>query len=192
MLLPVLSSFIECADRLPEWMRRHNMPWDLTGRLDELLGPVADIEPSAIVAPTAVLEGRVRIGARSSIGPGTVLRGGVWIDDDVRIGPNCEVKASVVFCRSAIAHLSYVGNSILGQDVNLEAGVVLANHWNERDGEEISVLYGGQRVATGVHKFGALVGDGARIGANAVTSPGTLLAPGAVVPRLALVDQSEP
>jgi UDP-N-acetylglucosamine diphosphorylase / glucose-1-phosphate thymidylyltransferase / UDP-N-acetylgalactosamine diphosphorylase / glucosamine-1-phosphate N-acetyltransferase / galactosamine-1-phosphate N-acetyltransferase len=66
---------------------------------------------------------------------------------------------------------------------------VLANHFNERDQKAISLLIGGRIVATGVEKFGALVGDGSRIGANAVTTPGTLLPPRSVVGRLALVDQ---
>jgi acetyltransferase-like isoleucine patch superfamily enzyme len=69
---------------------------------------------------------------------------------------------------------------------------VLANHFNERTDKHISVWLDGQEVATGLTKFGALIGDGSRIGANAVTSPGTLLPPGSVVPRLGLVDQSRP
>ena len=67
---------------------------------------------------------------------------------------------------------------------------MLANHFNERADKQISVRIDGQVVATGLTKFGGLIGDGSRIGANAVTSPGTLLPPGSVVPRLGLVDQS--
>jgi acetyltransferase-like isoleucine patch superfamily enzyme len=70
-----------------------------------------------------------------------------------------------------------------------EAGAVLANHFNERRDKQVSVWLDGQVVPTGLTKFGALIGDGCRIGANAVTSPGTLLPPGNVVPRLGLVDQ---
>jgi UDP-N-acetylglucosamine diphosphorylase / glucose-1-phosphate thymidylyltransferase / UDP-N-acetylgalactosamine diphosphorylase / glucosamine-1-phosphate N-acetyltransferase / galactosamine-1-phosphate N-acetyltransferase len=73
--------------------------------------------------------------------------------------------------------------------VNLEAGAVLANHLNERADRQISVSYDGNVIPTGLVKFGALVGDGCKIGANAVTSPGTLLPPGTIVPRLVLVDQ---
>ena len=47
----------------------------------------------------------------------------------------------------------------------------------------------GQRISTGMHKFGSIVGDGCRIGANAVPSPGTLLRPGTIVRRLELVEQ---
>jgi len=67
---------------------------------------------------------------------------------------------------------------------------VLANRFNERADKQIWVRIDGELIPTGVTKFGALIGDGSRIGANAVTSPGTLLPPGSMVPRLGLVDQS--
>ena len=105
------------------------------------------------------------------------------------VGPHSEVKASLIFEGSVAAHRNYVGDSIIGQDVNLEAGAVLANHFNERADKRIFVRVGGQAAATGLTKFGAVLGDRTRIGANAVTTPGTLLPPGSVVPRLGLVDQ---
>ena len=65
---------------------------------------------------------------------------------------------------SLSAHRNYVGDSIVGQDVNLEAGAVLANHFNERADKRIFVRVGGQAAATGLTKFGAVLGDGTRIG----------------------------
>ena len=90
---------------------------------------------------------------------------------------------------STLAHLCFVGDSLIGSDVNLEAGVVVANHWNERAEQAITVRVGGQSIQTSVVKFGALIGDHSRVGANAVLSPGTVLAPRTVVARLGLVDQ---
>jgi len=90
---------------------------------------------------------------------------------------------------SRLAHLCFVGDSLIGSDVNLEAGVVVANHWNERAEQRITVRVGGQSIQTSVVKFGALIGDHSRVGANAVLSPGTVLAPRTVVARLGLVDQ---
>lgn len=55
----------------------------------------------------------------------------------------------------------------------------------------ISFMHEGKRIETGVDKFGALVGDGVKIGANAVVAPGAFIAPGMVVPRLVLLDQRE-
>jgi acetyltransferase-like isoleucine patch superfamily enzyme len=85
--------------------------------------------------------------------------------------------------------LNFVGDSIIGSDVNLEAGAVVANHFNERPKQEIVLHVGGGNIRTGVVKFGALIGDHSRVGANAVLSPGTVLAPKSVVGRLKLVDQ---
>jgi bifunctional N-acetylglucosamine-1-phosphate-uridyltransferase/glucosamine-1-phosphate-acetyltransferase GlmU-like protein len=68
-----------------------------------------------------------------------------------------------------------VGDSILGRDVNLGAGVILSNY--RLDGQVIRVRKAGTLVETGLRKFGAIVGDGAAVGCNAVLNPGSLVAP---------------
>lgn len=118
-----------------------------------------------------------------------MLRAGVWVGEGAHIGGSSEVKQSIIWPRSAVAHLNSVGNSVVGEDVNIEAGVVLAVHFNERADKSIFVLIDDKKKETGVKKFGALVGDGSRIGVNAVTTPGTILKPGSVVRRLGLVEQ---
>jgi bifunctional N-acetylglucosamine-1-phosphate-uridyltransferase/glucosamine-1-phosphate-acetyltransferase GlmU-like protein len=71
--------------------------------------------------------------------------------------------------------MNFVGDSIIGADVNIEAGAIIANYRNELEGRNIRIAYRGQVIDTGVSKFGALVGDGSRIGANAVVAPSALL-----------------
>lgn len=153
-------------------------------------GEVA-VHRGAVVEAGAVIRGPAVVSAGCTVGAHAYLRGGVFLDREVRVGPSCEVKASFVFRESALAHLNYVGNSLVGARVNLEAGAVLANRFNEREDKRIAVVVGGQRVSTGAEKFGALVGDDSRIGANAVTTPGTILPPRSIVGRLELVDQSK-
>jgi len=68
-----------------------------------------------------------------------------------------------------------VGDSILGSSVNLEAGSIVANYRNERALKEIKVRYKGNLINTGINKFGAVIGDNCKIGANAVIAPGALL-----------------
>ena len=53
------------------------------------------------------------------------------MDKSVKIGPSSEVKSSIICFETAIAHLNYIGNSIIGQNVNFEAGSIAANHYNE-------------------------------------------------------------
>ena len=85
---------------------------------------------------------------------------------------------------------NYIGNSLIGHHVNFEAGSVCANHFNERNDKTIFVMHRGERINTGVTKFGALVGDHVKIGANAVLSPGTILEKNRIVGRLELINQT--
>ena len=146
----------------------------------------ATIEPGATIKPPAIISAACFVAATA------YLRGGVFLDRGVTIGSGCELKSTIVFDSSTLAHLNFVGDSIIGSDVNLEAGVVVANHFNERPEQEITLHVGGQSIRTSVMKFGALIGDHSRVGANAVLSPGTVLAPKTVVARLKLVDQGAP
>jgi bifunctional N-acetylglucosamine-1-phosphate-uridyltransferase/glucosamine-1-phosphate-acetyltransferase GlmU-like protein len=90
---------------------------------------------------------------------------------------------------TSVAHFNFIGDSIVGHQVNFEAGSITANHYNERPVKRIFVNYKNNIIDTGIDKFGALVGDGCKIGANAVLSPGTLLLPNSIVKRLALIEQ---
>jgi NDP-sugar pyrophosphorylase family protein len=177
-------------------------PWDISAQATEVVralvatvGPEFTIVEGVAVHRKAVVEDGAVIRGPAVVSDGCVvaahayLRDGVFLDRGVRIGPSCEVKASFIFRGSVLAHLNYVGNSLIGARVNLEAGAVLANHFNEREDKTISVVIGGRVASTGVEKFGAVVGDDSRIGANAVTTPGTILPPGSIVRRLQLVDQ---
>lgn len=147
------------------------------------------IHKSAVVEPTATINAPAIIGPGCFIGSHSLIRGGVILGEGVSIGPSCEVKHSIVGKRTSFAHFNFVGDSIIGSEVNLEAGAVIANHFNERDDKTIYVLANGAKTDIGLTKFGAIIGDKVKIGANAVTSPGTLLPIGSVVGRLELVEQ---
>jgi NDP-sugar pyrophosphorylase family protein len=177
-------------------------PWKITSqavsviiRMQELLGDDYIIENQVarhrecVIEAGVILKPPVIISRGCFIGAHAYLRGGVFLGEKVSIGPGCEVKSSFVFSGSALAHFNFVGDSLVGSGVNMEAGAIVANHFNERTDKRIFVKINGQIIETGVTKFGALIGDGTRIGANAVTTPGTLLPPGSIVGRLELVNQ---
>ncbi|TAE58756.1 MAG: LpxA family transferase [Bacteroidetes bacterium] len=177
-------------------------PWDLVRELPALIeAQIADLDDSyhvhnniaihssARIEQGVTLKGPLIVGKEVFIGSHAYLRGGVFLADHVSVGPGCEVKTSLIFDHSAIAHFNFIGDSLIGSYVNFEAGSVIANHYNEREDKHIFVQWGGKRIATGSHKFGAIVGDHSRIGANAVLSPGTLLPPRSIVKRLELVEQ---
>lgn len=179
------------------------LPWALTARSAELVagaalalgddyavvGDVA-VHRSATVEPGAIIKGPAVIGPRCFIAATAYLRGGCWIDADCILGPGAELKSSWLFAGSKLAHFNFVGDSIIGAGVNIEAGAIIANYRNEQSDPAIIIVVDGRPVATGAAKFGALVGDRCRIGANAVIAPGAILAPRTVVTRLQLVDQS--
>lgn len=200
-----LSLYIQnCYSRLPV-LKDYEFPWEVTSNLveiiEKLLSRLPDSEfevknniavhKSAIVEENVIIKEYSIIGKRSIVKAGAYLRGGVYIGDEVVIGANCEIKQSIIFNESRIAHLNYVGNSVIGEDVNMEAGSILANHFNERENKNIQVVIGGAIVDTNVTKFGSLVGDKSRIGANAVLNPGTVLAGRSIVGRLVHMDQIE-
>lgn len=133
----------------------------------------------------ALIKGPAIIGARCFVAAGSLLRGGSWLDSDCIIGPGAELKSSFLFRGTKLAHFNFVGDSIVGEDVNFEAGSIVANYRNEMADKVIRI----GAINTGVTKFGALIGDHARIGANAVIAPGAIIARNEIVRRLALVDQ---
>jgi bifunctional N-acetylglucosamine-1-phosphate-uridyltransferase/glucosamine-1-phosphate-acetyltransferase GlmU-like protein len=89
----------------------------------------------------------------------------------------------------ATAHFNYIGNSIVGRNVNFEAGSICANHFNERQDKRILIKHNNEMLDCKTEKFGYLVGDNSRIGANAVLSPGTILEKNSIVRRLQLIEQ---
>ena len=149
------------------------------------------IHPTSVVEEGVVLKGHVYIGPNCFVGAHAYLRGGVYLMGNNSIGPGCEIKSSIIFPYTNLAHFNFVGDSIVGSNVNFEAGSVVANHYNERTDKEITVVVDGKEIKTGSNKFGALIGDGCKIGANAVLSPGTVLEKNTIVNRQELVDMTK-
>lgn len=176
-------------------------PWEITTRAHEVVAVILDnldagyrisdnvaVHETASIESGVVLKGPTVIGPSCFIASGAYIRDGCWLGERCTLGPGTELKSSFLFPETKFAHFNFVGNSVLGAGVNLEAGAIIANFRNERDNHAIVIVLDGIRIRTGVDKFGALVGDGVRIGANAVVAPGALLTPRATVPRLGLVD----
>jgi NDP-sugar pyrophosphorylase family protein len=198
-----LKAFVEKFDEIfPD--KEETQPWMLVRQIEELLSAQLKfldhnefvinnnvaIHKTAIVEQGVIIKGMAVISANCFIGAHAYLRGGIFLGEKVSIGPGCEIKSSVIFDSSALAHFNFVGDSILGSHVNMEAGSIIANHHNDRDDKEIFVTINQKKIKTGITKFGALVGDHVKIGANAVLSPGTVLTPESIVKRLELINQN--
>ena len=126
-----------------------------------------------IVEQGAVLNGPAWIGQNCHIRSGCYVRENVIVGDGVVMGNSCEFKNSIIFDEAQVPHFNYVGDSIVGYKAHLGAGVILSNV--KLNHGEIIVTTETDRIATGLTKFGAIVGDRTEIGCNAVINPGSVL-----------------
>lgn len=126
---------------------------------------------SVIKAGTRI-EGNTYIGKSCTIGPNAYLRGNVLIADNCRIA-NSEIKNSVILSNTNIPHFSYVGDSIIGENVNLGAGAKIANL--RFDNCNVKVDLFGDKIDSGRRKLGALIKSGTKIGINACVNCGVII-----------------
>lgn len=145
---------------------------------DESNGPVM-IEAGAVIEPSSHFIGPCFVGKNAIVRHGAYIRENSWICSTAVVGHCSEIKHSVLLPGAKAPHFNYVGDSILGGGVNLGAGVKLSNLRN--DGGEVYLRIGDSRHASGLRKFGAILGEGCQLGCNAVTNPGTVLGNGSIV-----------
>jgi NDP-sugar pyrophosphorylase family protein len=143
------------------------------------IGEKVFIGAGTVVEDGAMIKGPAIIGANCQIRHNAYIRDQVIIGDNCVVGNSTEVKNALFFNNAQAPHFNYVGDSILGYKAHLGAGVILSNF--KLLPENISVEMDGVPFDTGLRKFGALLGDGAEIGCNAVLSPGSIIGRGAVI-----------
>ena len=135
------------------------------------------VEDGATIRPGVVIEGPVVVREGATVGPNAYVRGPTLIGPEASVGHAVEIKNSVLMAGAAVNHLSYVGDSILGRDVNLGAGTVVANL--RHDDEPVRLTVKGERVSTGRRKFGVVLGDEAKTGIDTNINAGVTLSTGA-------------
>ncbi|MGF1449554.1 MAG: UDP-N-acetylglucosamine diphosphorylase [Opitutales bacterium] len=137
------------------------------------------LHPTVKLPAYASLKGPVFIGAGSEIRAGAYLRGNVIAGAGCVLGNSCEFKNCLLLDNVQVPHFNYVGDSILGNGAHLGAGVILANL--RLDQHSVTAKTPEGPVDSGLRKLGALLGDGAEAGCNAVLQPGTILGKRAIV-----------
>lgn len=137
------------------------------------------LDPTVKLPSYATIIGPVWIGARTEIRPGAFIRGNVIVGEDGVLGNACEFKNCLLLDRVQVPHFSYVGDSVLGNGAHLGAGVICSNL--RLDQREVEVRLADGQAKTGLRKLGALLGDEAEVGCNAVLQPGTILGRRALV-----------
>jgi bifunctional UDP-N-acetylglucosamine pyrophosphorylase/glucosamine-1-phosphate N-acetyltransferase len=134
-----------------------------------LIGPVT-VKETARIRSGAYIEGPAFIGEGSDIGPNCYIRPYTSIGKKVRVGNACEIKGSIIMDNVHIGHLSYVGDSIVGEGCNLGAGTMTANY--RLDGGTVKMMVKDKVVDSGRTKLGAVLGDNVKAGINALFMPG--------------------
>lgn len=132
------------------------------------------IDEGTVVEPFVYIKGPVYIGKNCEIRQGAYIRGNVFIGDNCVVGHTTEVKNSILLSGAKAPHFNYVGDSILGHNVNLGAGTKISNLKIGLTGS-VKVKANGEIYDTGLRKLGAIIGDDSETGCNSVLNPGTIL-----------------
>jgi len=177
---------------IEEWIEI-GRPWDLLNANEKLLSSeqysvLGDVEPNATLSGRvsvgvgtrirsgSYIEGPVVIGENCDIGPNCFIRPYTCIGDNVRVGNAVEIKNSTIMENTNVAHLSYVGDSVIGSNCNFGAGTIVANLRHDRG--DIRSYIRGEGVKTGRHKLGVIMGDDVKTGINTSIYPGTVIESG--------------
>ena len=168
-------------------------PWDLLTLNERLIGDISEsrfcgerrenvsidgnvvLGEGSVLLPGVYIEGNAVIGKNCKIGPNCYIRGNTHIGDDCHIGQAVEIKNSILMNGVSAGHLSYVGDSIICENVNLGAGTITANF--RHDGRNHRSTIDGTLIDTGRRKFGCVMGDGVHTGIHTSIYPGRKLWP---------------
>jgi carbonic anhydrase/acetyltransferase-like protein (isoleucine patch superfamily) len=168
-------------------------PWQFIDVNEQLVSALSEPNYVGDVSPAAHIDGIVHVGEGSKILPGVVIEGNIVIGKNCKVGPNCylrgsttigdnahigqavEIKNSIIGHGSSVGHLSYVGDSVIGNQVNFGAGTITSNL--RHDGLNHRSMVEGELTDTGRRKFGAIVGDGTHTGILTAIYPGRKLGP---------------
>ena len=163
-------------------------PWELIPRIKEIILAIGQgldpalyknpsegiwIAKSASVAPTAAIGAPAIIGENTQIRHGAYIRGSVLVGEGCVIGNSVELKNCILFDKVQVPHFNYVGDSILGYKAHLGAGAITSNVKGDRTA--VFIKNGDEIIPTNSRKLGAILGDYAEIGCNAVVNPGCII-----------------
>jgi NDP-sugar pyrophosphorylase family protein len=143
------------------------------------------VAKTAKVAPTASINGPAIIDEEAEIRHCAFIRGNAIVGKGAVVGNSTELKNVVLFNKVQVPHYNYVGDAILGYKAHMGAGSITSNV--KSDKTLVVVKCGDGEIATGLKKFGAMLGDGVEVGCNSVLNPGTVIGPNSNIYPLSMV-----
>ena len=171
-----------------EYLMKYEYPWEALGGIKDFIlelgrtlspeqydnpSPDVWISKNAKVAPTAFIGGPTIIMEGAEVRHCAFIRGSVLVGNGATVGNSTELKNCILFDKAQAPHFNYIGDSILGYAAHTGAGAVTSNL--KSDKSLVSVKVGEKRYATGLKKFGAILGDFVEVGCGSVLNPGTVI-----------------
>lgn len=191
-----LFSLENLPDDLVQFIQNSQSPLDLLNNLPIFLksklsgqtihGTVEDgvylhgdvfVGKGSIIHSGVVIEGPVYIGEGVTVRPHANIRHGAYLGDKCVIGHSADVKNTLALRGCKIQDGTFAGDSVLGQDARVGSGAIIANRKFNQSNIKISFHSHGPVIDTERDFFGAILGDQSRLGANVITSPGTVVGP---------------
>ena len=139
------------------------------------ISPETEIGADTIIYPSCYINGKNKIGKHCKIGPFAHLRGDVVLEDYVKIGNFVEVKKTTIKSHTNACHLTYLGDSEIGSNVNIGAGTITANY------NPLSKV-----------KSKTIIKDDVKIGSNSVIVAPVTIEEGANVAALSVITRNIP
>lgn len=170
--------------------QNHNYPWEVLPEISAFiveLGKTLDpavyeqegenvwIAKNAKVAPTAFINGPAIIDEEAEIRHCAFIRGNAIVGKGAVVGNSTELKNVVLFNKVQVPHYNYVGDSVLGYKAHMGAGSITSNVKSDKTLVVVKDKATGEEHATGLKKFGAMLGDEVEVGCNSVLNPGTVI-----------------
>jgi len=165
----------EALPRIESYIKSAIRP-GIHGRIMANVTMIGDVSigEGTVVEPGVFINGPTIIGKNCEVRQNAYIRGSVLVGDRCVVGHSTEVKNSVFLNASHAPHFNYVGDSILGNEANLGAGTKLSNFKITVD-KTVKIKVGERIFDTGLIKFGAILGDSVQTGCNSVLNPGTVV-----------------
>ncbi len=175
-------------------------PWELLPKIGEFIVELGNtlsedkyekrgeniwIAKSAVVAPTAYINGPCIIDEEAEIRHCAFIRGNAIVGKGAVVGNSTELKNVILFNKVQVPHYNYVGDSILGYKSHMGAGSITSNVKSDKTLVEIKTSSG--RIKTGLKKMGAMLGDGVEVGCGSVLNPGSVIGRNSTIYPLSMV-----
>lgn len=175
-------------------MEKYTYPWEVLPHIKDFilelgatlegydqLGENIWVHPTAKIAESALLTGPLIVCENAEIRHCAFIRGNAIVGAGATVGNSVELKNCILFNESQVPHFNYCGDSVLGYKSHIGAGGITSNLKSDKTNVVVKDFASGEKLETGLRKFGAMLGDNVEVGCNSVLNPGTVIGANSMV-----------